>query len=308
VLDEQSGTTFYGISQKSIENFPAFYPPDTEEQAAIADLLDRETTRIDGLIVQKQRLTELLRQALISETVSGVTKGFQSVGLTDSGSPWLGRIPKHFLITTLRHVCSSIQTGPFGSQLHAEEYIDDGIPVVNPSNLVAGRIIADPGLSVTEAVAARLSRHQLRYGDIVFGRRGEMGRCALVTEAEAGWLCGTGSLRLRPNQELVDPSYLASYMSLPQVCGFLTVQSVGSTMENLNERILARVPLAYPPLPEQRAIVRHVIDRQRCLQGQVTRIDHAIALLREYRAALISAAVTGQLDIRRHEKRLEALA
>jgi len=303
----KEGTTVESIEMEDLANTACPVPP-RDYQSHVVNFLDRETARIDDLFAKRQRLKDLLLEALISETVSAVSRGFHFDGLIVSGSRWLGSVPKRFHVTTLRHVCWSIQTGPFGSQLHAEEYVNDGIPVVNPSNIVSGRIIADPALSVTDAVAARLSRHQLRCGDIVFGRRGEMGRCAVVTESERGWLCGTGSLRLRPNEELVDPAYLASYMSLPQVCGFLTVQSVGSTMENLNERILARVPLAYPPLSEQRAVASHVLDRQRWIRQRTEDIDNAVALLREYRAALISAAVTGQLDIRKHERKLEALA
>ena len=188
--------------------------PPVAQQRAIADFLDRETAKLDDLISKKERLSAVLLEALESETVSKITRGICPVELIDSGSQWLGAVPRHVRTTTLRHVCSSIETGPFGTQLHSQEYIDNGIPVVNPSNLVDRKIIADPRVTVSIEVAARLFRHRLKRGDIVFGRRGEMGRCALVEESEEGWLCGTGSLRVRPNEEMVEAVSYSSRNSI----------------------------------------------------------------------------------------------
>src|SRR5262249_52634873 len=143
------------------------------------------------------------------------------------------------------------QTGPFGSQLHSEEYVTDGTPIVNPANLQNGKIVPDSDCTVDDPTRWRLSRHELRQGDIVFARRGEMGRCALVTEHEEGWLCGTGSLIVRPDTNTGHPPYLNLVLSIRGIKDWLSLESVGSTMENLNTEILSRTPVPNPPPSEQ---------------------------------------------------------
>jgi type I restriction enzyme S subunit len=129
------------------------------------------------------------KQAIIHRAV---TRGLDpSVPLKPSGIPWLGDIPQHWAASTIGASSALIQTGPFGSQLHSYEYVTAGTPVINPSHLVGGRL--KPSLSVTICAekARELSRHMLRPGDIIIARRGELGRCAVVTAAEKGWICGT---------------------------------------------------------------------------------------------------------------------
>ena len=173
--------------------------------------MDRKTKVIDDLIQKKERLIKLLqekRQAIITQAV---TKGLDpNVPMKDSGVGWLGEIPVHWECVKLTYICESIQTGPFGSQRHASDYTEGGIPIINPANIMAGRVIADATKSVTAETFATLKRHELREGDIVFGRRGEMGRCGLVTANEAGWLCGTGSYESGYRQSNVNPTSLSA--------------------------------------------------------------------------------------------------
>jgi type I restriction enzyme S subunit len=113
-------------------------------------------------------------------------------------------------MVSLGRLATLLQTGPFGSQLHAHEYVEGGIPIVNPSHMTDGRIQHDPRCTVDEATSKRLNRHFLQFGDIVFARRGELGRCALVCSQEVGWLCGTGSLLMRSDDRVLDPAYLVT--------------------------------------------------------------------------------------------------
>jgi len=192
-----NGLTRVGLSQYEIDNVDMPLPPPTE-QAAIATFLDRETAKIDDLIVEQQRLIELLkekRQAVISHAV---TKGLNpDAPMKDSGVEWLGEVPEHWGVAPLRRMDCLVQTGPFGSQLHAHEYVHGGTPIVNPTHMVNGRIVPTEDATVTSDVVARLPHQRLANGDVVFSRRGELGRCALVTDKEEGWLCGTGSMILR---------------------------------------------------------------------------------------------------------------
>ena len=159
---------------------------------------------------------------------------------------------------TLGEVCDEvgglIQTGPFGSQLHQSDYSEEGIPVVMPKDIVGGRISSETVARVSSDHVNRLSRHQLSSGDIVYGRRGDIGRQALVRPKQAGWMCGTGCLRISIGESILNPLFLHYYLSQNEVVGWITNQAVGATMPNLNTGILRSVPVRYPPLPIQRRI------------------------------------------------------
>jgi type I restriction enzyme, S subunit len=146
-----------------------------------------------------------------------------------------------------------LQTGPFGSQLKASEYTTKGVPVVMPKDLRRGHIDPSSIARVPSVASERLARHRVVAGDVLFGRRGEIGRCAVVTAAEDGWLCGTGCLRARPKPE-VDSDFLIQQLLSRPVTAWLVEHAVGQTMLNLSAEILARLPIKLPPLIEQRKI------------------------------------------------------
>lgn len=161
--------------------------------------------------------------------------------------------------TTLGELVTSsgggIQTGPFGSQLHASDYVADGIPSVMPANIGENRIVEDGIARITEEDAQRLSRHRLVPGDIVYSRRGDVERRALVREENAGWLCGTGCLRVHFGPEpTADAAFVSYALGTEWTRSWIVQQAVGATMLNLNTGILASVPLSVPELGEQRAI------------------------------------------------------
>jgi type I restriction enzyme S subunit len=286
------------VNRESLNNCFVVLPPQKEQQA-IASFLDRETAKIDALIAKKERLIELLQEKRTAIISHAVTKGLDpTVQMKDSGVEWLEKIPTHWQVKRIRAITESIQTGPFGSQLHSEEYVSAGIPVINPSHLKDGRIEPDWDCAVDKPTWQRLSRHELREGDIIFARRGEMGRCALVTAAEAGWLCGTGSLRMRLKLDIAYPQFLNWILSTSGVRDWLLLESVGATMDNLNTTILARVPLSVPPFDEQVAIASYLDRETAKIDALIAKIREGIEKLKEYRTALISSAVTGKIDVR----------
>jgi type I restriction enzyme S subunit len=293
-----TGITRYGLGKYWLDNGLFLVPP-VEEHLSIAAFLDRETARLDALMEKKQRQIELLQEKRAALISHAVTKGLDpSAPMKDSGVEWLGQIPAHWRLSKQKHIASSIQTGPFGSQLHAEEYVEDSIPAINPSNLQNGSIVPDWRCCVEEATFARSSRHRLDEGDIVFARRAEMGRCALVTRKENGWLCGTGSIRIRLNKKNAYPPFVYQVLSTPGVRDWLFLESVGSTMENLKTEIMSRIPIPLPPLDEQAYIVRKIEKHLKQIDKLKTKIQESIDRLKEYRTALISAAVTGKIDVR----------
>jgi type I restriction enzyme S subunit len=172
----------------------------------------------------------------------------------------LGPIPSEWQYTTLGEVCrlggGFIQTGPFGSQLHAADYVPVGIPSIMPVNIGDNRIVVDEIARIREADAERLSRHRVQPGDIVYSRRGDVERRALIREAESGWLCGTGCLLVRLGTGVVDPLYASYYLGHPEVKKWVVRHAVGATMPNLNMEIMAAVPFVLPPTSQQMAIAR----------------------------------------------------
>ena len=148
-----------------------------------------------------------------------------------------------------------IQTGPFGSQLHQHDYVDDGVPVVMPKDIVGGGIDESGIAKVGHNKAQELGRHVLDAGDIVFPRRGDIRKCALITPQTEGFLCGTGCLKIRVDRELVLPRFLYYALSSDEVGSWLERRAVGTTMLNLSAGILADLELRVPPIEVQAAIV-----------------------------------------------------
>ncbi len=291
-----NGITRFGLRYDSFGEVRVPLPP-LACQCAIADYLDRETARIDALIEKKRRMIELLEEQTHAWSVRLVLGDLGGTKGSTSPSGLYRVVPDGWKETALRHLHCSVQTGPFGSQLHAEEYVEGGWPVVNPMNLVEGEISAVETMTVSDQKRTELARHILAPGDIVFGRRGEMGRAGLAEEAHRGWLCGTGSLRLRLRSTLITPTYLKLLLETPVARAYFELASVGSTMDNLNSEIVLALPTLVPPIATQDRIVEDVHARRETAEALRGRLERQIGLLQEHRQALITAAVAGELDV-----------
>ena len=192
-----------------------------------------------------------------------------------------GRCRRIGTFVPISRIAETIQTGPFGSQLHAADYTEGGIPLINPVHIIAGRLIPDERSAIDESTALRLTRHRLRGGDIVMARRGEIGRCGVVGPKEAGWICGTGSLVIRLQK--CAAAYYATIFSNTGFSQLLNLQAVGTTMANLNPMIIGRMLIPAPPLPEQHAIATFLDRKTTKIDTLVTKIETAIERLQEYR-------------------------
>lgn len=161
----------------------------------------------------------------------------------------------------LADICNrkdGVQTGPFGSQLHQEDYVLEGTPIITVEHLDDNRILHSDVPCVSEKDCKRLCKYSLLKGDIVFSRVGSVDRRALVRDEENGWLFSGRCLRVRPNKEIIDPRYLSYFFGLPSFKEHIRAIAVGATMPSLNTKILSDVIIYYPPLPEQRAIA-HIL-------------------------------------------------
>ncbi len=174
----------------------------------------------------------------------------------------VGALPAGWEYTTLGEACAraggDVQTGPFGSQLHAADYVFRGIPSIMPQNIGDNRVVREGIAQITVEDAERLNRYRVRTGDIVYSRRGDVERRALIRNAEDGWLCGTGCLRVRFGDVHVNPTFASYYLGDPNVREWIVRHAHGATMPNLNTAILSALPFVLPPLPEQRAIA-HIL-------------------------------------------------
>jgi type I restriction enzyme S subunit len=159
---------------------------------------------------------------------------------------------------TLGEICKLskgfVRTGPFGTQLHQSDYSENGTPVIMPKDIIDGKVSVESIARVEDDIIEGLSQHKLKTGDIVYGRRGDIGRRALVTELENGWLCGTGCIRVNLGEGVIDPFYLYYYLGQSLIIDWMKNQAIGATMPNLNASIIERIPVSYPPLPIQRKI------------------------------------------------------
>jgi type I restriction enzyme S subunit len=207
----------------------------------------------------------------------------------------VGRIPKSWEVVTLRDVviAKGLQTGPFGSQLHAHEYVENGVPVVMPKNMKSNRVSCKGIAQITAEKAATLSKHKVLSGDILFSRRGDIGRFALVEDVNEGSICGTGCLKARLNDSM-SSSFFAAYLTLEYVVEWLINNSVGQTMLNLNTSILAALPVLKPPLEEQNKISSVITS----IDMSITLKERKLLAQQNTKKALMQDLLTGKVRVK----------
>ena len=230
-----TGSTFKAIGRKVLEETLV---PDIslEKQTEYSAILEKVYAVIQARKAELQKLDELIKARFVELFGDPVTNphGFEKVALSD---------------------LAEIKIGPFGSLLHKEDYIEGGHALVNPSHIVDGKVSVDEKLTVSDDKFAELSAYHLQVGDVVMGRRGEMGRCAVVLDD--GLLCGTGSLLIRTKGE-VTADYIQKIISFPSFKKTIEDMAVGQTMPNLNVPIVSGFQIIKPPMEVQRAYYKFV--------------------------------------------------
>lgn len=155
----------------------------------------------------------------------------------------------------LGEIASSIQTGPFGSQLHQSDYSDEGTPVVMPKDIINGHIDETTIARVEKHHVDRLIRHKITEGDIIYARRGDVGKCAYIVGNQNGWLCGTGCLKVTIDRVKAIPKFVFFQLQKRETIGWVEKHAIGATMLNLNTSILSEVPIELPSLLIQNRVV-----------------------------------------------------
>lgn len=277
--------------------------PPFEEQKKIACFLDHETAKIDALIEKQQQLIQLLqekRQAVISHAV---TKGLNpDVPMKDSGVEWLGKVPEHWSICQIKHVVSpeknSMVDGPFGSSVNTDtDYVEEGVPVIRTVNISNEGFSSNDLKFMRVAKFEQLKRHAVYSGDVLFSKVGTIGNsCVLPSSVAEAILSTTGSCKITVNPD----SYMAEFLvfciqSMHEELMQIANSNVQPFLNMVNIKNL-KLPLL--PLSEQKNIVSQLkIDLDR-LDDVISKANILVELLQERRTALISAAVTGKIDVR----------
>ena len=194
----------------------------------------------------------------------------------------------------LAELLAQVRTGPFGSALHKHDYVVGGVPLINPMHINGGRLTPSAAMAVSRQKTQELSEFILRAGDVIIGRRGLMGRCAVAQPEHAGWLVGTGSMALTPGEHLL-PEYLQRFLSSPYAIAELEANAVGSTMVNLNQRVVGNIKIPLVSLAEQQRIVAKLDALAARTARARADVDRVPVLAERQRRSVLRAAFAGNL-------------
>lgn len=201
------------------------------------------------------------------------------------------QVPEGWQLTSLKEVCNNqLQTGPFGSQLHSHEYVDEGVPVLMPKDLIDFRANIETAAKITEERSNSLQKHWLHQGDIVFSRRGDVARFALIDEKTGLAICGTGCLRARPTENYM-PKYLSYFLQLHQTKKWLEQNAVGQTMPNMNTEILGELPLKLATNLEEQTKIAEILSTW---DNAITTTEQLLANSQQQKKALMQQLLTGK--------------
>jgi type I restriction enzyme S subunit len=302
-IDAVDASTFGSKMPRADWDFIGNMPvpvPEWPRQRAIADYLDRETARLDALVAAKQRVLGLLaekRRALITRAV---TRGLDPrAPLRDSGIPWLGEIPAHWRAVRLKFL--STEPLAYGANESASEDDPSYPRFVRITDIHEdGSLRAETFRSLPPETAAP---YVLEDGDILFARSGATVGKVFIYKSSWGAACFAGYLiRLRCNTRLVHAEFVYNYAQTEVYWGQVREGTIQATIQNFSAEKYGDLAIGVPPIEEQQRIIAHIRRETARLDSLRVSTERTIALLKERRAALIAAAVTGQIDVGQHAK------
>ena len=291
-----SGSTRDKLNQSDMDNI-LIRMPSLIEQSQIANFLDYETAKIDTLIAKQEKLIELLkekRQAVISHAV---TKGLNpNVVMKDSGVEWLGQVPEHWEVSRFKFVCSSIIAGPFGSSITKDMYVPKGYKVYGQEQVIPNDFeIGD--YYISEKNYIELNRYAVYPKDILISCVGTFGKIAVFPENAEKGIINPRLIKATVSNKF-NPYFFREYLKSDAVFKQFEQLSRGGTMGVINIGILNEIIAVIPPIKEQDDIYNFIQKQKHKFNNLINKAESAIQLMQERRTALISAAVTGKIDVR----------
>jgi len=280
-----------GMNLTTVQQVHLALPPTKPEQDAIADTLSNADDLVEALeqVIAKKRD---LKQGATQELLTGKRRLPNFEVKSGYKKTEIGLIPEDWEVAKLDKY-ATFKTGPFGSALHQSDYVDSGVPVVNPMQIVDGKILPTSAMSITETAARKLSDFRLSQGNVVIGRRGEMGRCAFVQAEQYGWLCGTGSMIIRTGSSL-DGQFIQRVLASPPIRAKIENASVGSTMINLNQDTLGNLLVPVPPTKrEQEAIATVLSD----MDADIAALEDNLTKARTLKHGMMQQLLTGKVRL-----------
>ena len=294
-----NGITRFGLTADGIRNSVLPLPP-LSEQLSIARFLAHETAKVGGLVAKQQELIGLLQEKRTALISHAVTRGLDpDAAMRDSGVEWLGEIPAHWDMRRLRHVASKFGSGvtPRGGAAVYQAY---GIPFLRSQNVHFNGIRMGEVARIPPDLHAALSGTHVRSGDVLLN----------ITGASIGRVCavpvgfGTANINqhvciIRPKRARLLAGFLAALLGTPGMQAAIMLAQSGAAREGLTLASIRHFPVPLPSLTEQQSIADHLDRETAKIDASVAKITDSIAHLNEYRTALIAAAVTGKIDVRR---------
>ena len=281
-------------SPDDISKLPISWPS-KPEQTTIATFLDRETAKIDELVAKQERLIELLQEKRTALITSAVTRGLDpNVPMKDSGVEWLGEIPAHWEVKRLKHVVPGITVGIVVTP--SKYYVDEGIPCLRSLNVSGGAIDTNDLVFISDSANELHRKSRIFSGDVVVVRTGQAGTAAVVPKGLDGTNCIDLLIVRRSDQVL--SRFVYFYLNSHPAMSQAIEQSVGAIQAHYNTSTLAQLVVPKISMDEQSRMVLQLDAATRQIDQLIAKVQKALDHLKEYRTALISAAVTGKIDVR----------
>lgn len=250
---------------------------------------ERIVAKIEELSSEVDKGVEMLRKA------KAQLKVYRQAVLKDAfEGRYLDKCRSNLKKQPLETIVDCIRIGPFGTMLHVSDYICGGIPIINPKHIKNQRINPDVKVTVSDQKAEELQSYKLKENDIVLGRRGEMGRSFPVDASNVGWICGTGSMILRLRKENVAKFY-SLILSSQDVVHYLEENCTGTTMKNLNEKIVKNIPVPIFTRCEQEYLLNEIESRLSVCDKIEQIVDEALLKAESLRQSILKKAFKGEL-------------
>jgi len=272
---------------------------ENEELGSIVNFLDHETAKIDTLIEKQKQLIALLkekRQAVISHAV---TNGLNpDAPMRDSGVEWLGEVPEHWAVARFKHLVAESAAGPFGASLTKSMYTSSGIKVYGQQQVIPDDL-STGDYYISEAKFEGMRRYEVFPNDILISVMGTVGKVSVAPQNIARGIINPRLVKYKVMEDKVLPHFVKASILSDVSQSQLLFAAKGSTMDGLNMQIIGELPIPYPPtLVEQKEILSEVKRQGDKFDSLLSNAQVAVGLLSERRIALISAAVTGKIDVR----------